>query len=52
VYPARLVDAAFPSKDVKGTMYEGVFQPSELWHEAAYEALGGANCYLDLYGFS
>jgi hypothetical protein len=43
VYPAGLADAAFPSKDAKGTMYDGVFQRSELWHEAAYEALGGAN---------
>jgi len=43
VYPAGLADVAFPSKDAKGWMCDDVFQRSELWHEAAYKALGGAN---------
>jgi hypothetical protein len=46
-----LADAAFPSKDAKGTMYDGIFLRSELWHEAAYEVLGGGVCDKLILGF-
>jgi len=41
---SRLADPAFPSKDAKGRMYDGVSRESELWDEAAYESLVDGAC--------